>query len=862
MRIEVFKDPELREWLQSAGMKRYVYRPFTVNDKEMARLEAEARLQHPNESPSMTRARGVGRALALKLSREKRSKDVAEQTKIFKSTPWDWGRIFDRVVRVLIVGLLLLIFLLGIPLRGNAQQRSLRVQWKDEGSILGTRGGGNLWIIDCTGAGLTCTISGATITIDGSAGGGGYATIDDEGVPLTQRTTLNLTGAGVTCVDDGPGLETDCDIPGGAGNSFGTIGLAIADTGADTLTVTDSSTVDFTTTDDPEDLTAIVIANSITAAHLDETVAFAFSNVGNTFIGASYTSSAADPADAGVLRAGNAEDWVCVESAPTGAEICAQLDASENWQFDNDLAWLSGTAFQGVLAHANTALRTYTFGDRNMTVAAVAGAPVTGNCAEFDANDDLVDAGAICGGAGDGVGYDEILDEATGRTKRAQLNFIGGGVSCVDNPGATRTDCTIAGGGTSHEILSGTHTDTTTATVVRGDLMTGQLATPKWQRLALGGTNLYPKSDGTDIVYSTLAAGGVGSCANQFVRALNADAVPTCNTVVEADIDETTITGVTWGANADFVWNYNTVGGANPDSVISFTGASINVSTGVLQEGGVNVVVVTETPAAGDISGSFSAGFTIDSNAVTNAILRDSAGFSVIGKATTGSGDPADIVAGDETVFGRTAAGNLAFAALVTGQVTDNAITFAKMQNIATDRLVGRDTAGSGSPEEIALNVTLEFDGSLNLQRAALTGDVTASAGSNATLIAAGVVASAELATPNKTFDKSIGLIDPTTADDDKIQWMHGKAVTYTDIDCSTDAGTTVTIDMDHRVITTPNTTGTDIITGTIVCDDNNQSESGFADATIPANVPVNLSITATSGTPGVVRIHIRGTVD
>jgi len=156
------------------------------------------------------------------------------------------------------------------------------------------------------------------------------------------------------------------------------------------------------------------------------------------------------------------------------------------------------------------------------------------------------------GAGGDGVGYDEVLDEGTGLTKRAQLNFIGGGVSCVDNPGATRTDCTIAGGGTSHEILSGTHTDTTTATVVRGDLMTGQLATPKWQRLAIGGTNLYPKSDGTDIVYSALAAAGVGTCTAEFARALNADAVPTCDPVsLTADVSGI-LPGASGGTNSAF----------------------------------------------------------------------------------------------------------------------------------------------------------------------------------------------------------------------------------------------------------------------------------------------------------------------
>lgn len=72
-------------------------------------------------------------------------------------------------------------------------------------------------------------------------------------------------------------------------------------------------------------------------------------------------------------------------------------------------------------------------------------------------------------------------------------------------------------------------------------------------------------------------------------------------------------------------------------------------------------------------------------------------------------------------------------------------VTFAKMQNIATDRLLGRDTAGTGSPEEISLNATLEFTGAAAIQRAALTGDVTASAGSNATTIANDAVTFAKM---------------------------------------------------------------------------------------------------------------------
>lgn len=52
---------------------------------------------------------------------------------------------------------------------------------------------------------VTCTFT----------GGAAYDTIQDEGVPRTQRTTVNFTGAGVSCVDSG-GI-TVCTISGGAG---------------------------------------------------------------------------------------------------------------------------------------------------------------------------------------------------------------------------------------------------------------------------------------------------------------------------------------------------------------------------------------------------------------------------------------------------------------------------------------------------------------------------------------------------------------------------------------------------------------------------------------------------------------------
>lgn len=71
--------------------------------------------------------------------------------------------------------------------------------------------------------------------------------------------------------------------------------------------------------------------------------------------------------------------------------------------------------------------------------------------------------------------------------------------------------------------------------------------------------------------------------------------------------------------------------------------------------------------------------------------------------------------------------------------IDNDVVTYAKMQNIsATDRLLGRDTAGAGDTEELTVGGGVEFTGSGGIRRSALTGDVTASAGSNATTLAAG----------------------------------------------------------------------------------------------------------------------------
>jgi hypothetical protein len=91
----------------------------------------------------------------------------------------------------------------------------------------------------------------------------------------------------------------------------------------------------------------------------------------------------------------------------------------------------------------------------------------------------------------------------------------------LQNSGATAT----------HNLLSATHPDTTPATVTRGAGIFGIGSSPTWSLVsAPSATNGYFKKNSSgDIVSSSGAAAGTGSCASHnFVTVDNADASPTC----------------------------------------------------------------------------------------------------------------------------------------------------------------------------------------------------------------------------------------------------------------------------------------------------------------------------------------------
>lgn len=111
------------------------------------------------------------------------------------------------------------------------------------------------------------------------------------------------------------------------------------------------------------------------------------------------------------------------------------------------------------------------------------------------------------------------------------------------------------------------------------------------------------------------------------------------------------------------------------------------------------------------------------------------------------------------------------------------------------------------------------------------------------------------------TLVKSINIDTPATSVTNKYQFTWPHAITLTRVWCSVDTGT-VTIQLDERAEATPNTAGTNSLTSAIVCDTDSQVTTSFSDAGIAADVPHNIQITATSGSPTVVRLHVKATIN
>lgn len=112
------------------------------------------------------------------------------------------------------------------------------------------------------------------------------------------------------------------------------------------------------------------------------------------------------------------------------------------------------------------------------------------------------------GGAGAAPGADDqvlIADSTSAATWRTINDCQGTGKALTYTQSSNTIGCnTISGGGTNELLDGSSHTDTAAGTVARGDVITGQTASPKWTRLAKGTANqvLSMDSSATDVVWA------------------------------------------------------------------------------------------------------------------------------------------------------------------------------------------------------------------------------------------------------------------------------------------------------------------------------------------------------------------------
>lgn len=182
----------------------------------------------------------------------------------------------------------------------------------------------------------------------------------------------------------------------------------------------------------------------------------------------------------------------------------------------------------------------------------------------------------------------------------------------------------------------------------------------------------------------------------------------------------------------------------------------------------------TSVTMSGDATISNTGALTVANNAITDAKFRQSAGLSVIGRSVNTTGNVADITAGSDfnilrrsgttlgfgsidlsqsgavgtsrlgysnlaqgsarSVLGVTgnatadvasiqgtadqvlrvdSAGTaLSFGQIATGGIANDAVTYAKIQNVTNQRILGRNSAGSGDVEETTTSQVLDWIGS------------------------------------------------------------------------------------------------------------------------------------------------------
>lgn len=281
-----------------------------------------------------------------------------------------------------------------------------------------------------------------------------YQFLQQDGDDLPQRQKLNLTGSGVACADNAGQLRTDCTVTGGGGGSAPKA----------------SATVSGTVKTDATESDPVVYLKSSADTLLAAKAPLAHSHPESEVTNLTADLAGKVPATRAInttspLSGGGALSSDLTLSLPAASSSQNGYLTSANWTTFNNKE--NALTFNSPLSRAVNAISCPT-------------CEITGNknaasgYAGLDASTKLAAAQLPTPGATTLGGVKSLTCGGTDK------------LSAIGTDGVPTCSADQTGGGSSHEILSATHTDTTAASVVRGDLITGQGATPKWTRLAKG----------------------------------------------------------------------------------------------------------------------------------------------------------------------------------------------------------------------------------------------------------------------------------------------------------------------------------------------------------------------------------------